>query len=375
MKTIGSLICLFLTLSSFSQTDILKEPWTNDNNQIIIDSYGLNTIDFEKLATDKRVVGLIHKATEGSTFNDRKFKARREASKKNNLLFGSYHLGLAGDPIKQAKFYLITIGNHENEILALAIEGVDSKFMSLAEAEEFIKYIFNETGKYPLLYINHIVYKEINSKYDDNSVFSKCLLWYARFRKNIPEEQFESTIWDSYFLWQFSSELNCKKTGKCLYNVPGTKYDMDINVFNGSRQELLKIWSNGELPIETFATERLPIETFESEKLIPSSGIYENEEVSNTSFYSNRLLKDYGVKFIYMKVNESENPRCVFNFHSENEEYSNSNELELKEYYPHTIYSSDQKYLIKIKFDRFIKNPKNLINSEAVLSFEIYVNN
>tara|TARA_R100000935_G_scaffold58415_2_gene95330 strand:+ start:4015 stop:4563 length:549 start_codon:yes stop_codon:yes gene_type:complete len=182
MKTIGSLMCLFLTLSSFSQTDILKEPWTNDNNQIIIDSYGLNTIDFEKLATDKKVVGLIHKATEGSTFNDRKFKARREASKKNDLLFGSYHLGLAGDPIKQAKFYLKTIGNHENEILALAIERVDSKFMSLAEAEEFIKYIFNETGKYPLLYINHIVYKEINSKYDDNSVFSKCLLWYARFR-------------------------------------------------------------------------------------------------------------------------------------------------------------------------------------------------
>lgn len=77
-----------------------------------------------------------------------------------------------------------------------------------------------------------------NKQYKD--VFTNCKLWYARFRKDIPD--FKNPIWNNYTFWQFSSEINCKKTGECLYNLPGTRYDMDVNIYNGSRAELLSQW-------------------------------------------------------------------------------------------------------------------------------------
>ncbi|MDT0608047.1 glycoside hydrolase family 25 protein [Croceitalea rosinachiae] len=224
-----------------AQTDKLSEPWKNEHNVIVIDAYGPNIIDFQKISSDNKVVGLIHKASQGFTSDD-KFYERRSLAKQHNLLFGSYHLGLAGNPKKQAKFYLKTIGNYENEILALDLEGLTSNYMSLEEAIVFIEYIHKKTNQYPVLYVNHQVYKELNDKYNKTSVFSKCPLWYARFRKNIPSEQFKSDIWNSYFLWQFSSELNCKKNGDCHYNVPGTRYDIDVNVFAGTKKELTLIW-------------------------------------------------------------------------------------------------------------------------------------
>ena len=45
-------------------------------------------------------------------------------------------------------------------------------------------------------------------------------------------------MWSDYTLWQFSSEINCSPTKTCLYRVPGTAYDMDVNVFNGTEAAL-----------------------------------------------------------------------------------------------------------------------------------------
>jgi lysozyme len=112
--------------------------------------------------------------------------------------------------------------------------------MSLKEAEVFIQRIFEKTGRYPLLYANHQVLTAINTQYDANSAFAKCPFWYARFREKIPH--FDTKIWSSYFLWQFSCEINCQKTGSCLYNVPGTRFDMDVNVFYGSYEALKMVW-------------------------------------------------------------------------------------------------------------------------------------
>lgn len=44
--------------------------------------------------------------------------------------------------------------------------------------------------------------------------------------------------------WQFSSEINCTPAHpeKCLYRVPGTKTDMDVNVYHGSIADLKVKW-------------------------------------------------------------------------------------------------------------------------------------
>ena len=107
------------------------------------------------------------------------------------------------------------------KFMALDIEGLDTtKYMSIKNAQLFVEYIFSKTGRYPLVYCNNSVFDQISKTYSDTSVFSKCGLWYARFVKDIPA--FRTSVWNEYSLWQFSCEINCKKTGECLYNVPAT---------------------------------------------------------------------------------------------------------------------------------------------------------
>jgi hypothetical protein len=93
-----------------------------------------------------------------------------------------------------------------------------------------------------MLYGNHSVVLEISNKYGRDNAFASAPLWYARFRPDVPD--LPTSVWKTYTLWQFSSEINCKKgrPGGCLYTVPGTNPDMDINVYNGSVKDLRARW-------------------------------------------------------------------------------------------------------------------------------------
>lgn len=222
-------------------SDPYTKAWEDTLRPIIIDAYGPNGIDWVQMQEDDRVKAVIHKSTQGEAI-DRRYHERRDKAKGLGYKWGSYHLGVPGDPVAQADFYLETVGNPTDELLALDLEGLDAqRFMSLEEAQLFIGRIFEVTGKYPVVYCNHSVMKKISQLYgSEENLFSKCPLWYARFRSDIT--YFENNIWDTYTLWQFSCELNCDQTGECLYNVPGTAFDMDVNVFNGSTEELLVKW-------------------------------------------------------------------------------------------------------------------------------------
>ena len=214
-------------------------PWSDGVTAIVIDPYEGNDIDWDKLATDKRVVAIIHKATEGLK-TDSKYASRKKEAHKRGYLWGSYHLGRPGDPVKQAEHYLKVTDPGTDELIALDLESISSRFMSLDSARQFIEHILQETHRYPLLYVNHTTAEHISSEVGKDKVFARCPLWYARFRKNIPD--FPRGTWTTYTLWQFSSELNCSAQGVCLYNVPGTRFDMDVNVFFGTPKELEAQW-------------------------------------------------------------------------------------------------------------------------------------
>ena len=244
MRTFLSLlVALFLpAFTALAQSPEFTEPWKNPNIALAIDPYEKNDIDWDKLATDKRVVAIIHRATIGDRV-DRKYAERREEAKKRGYKWGAYHFGRPGDPIKQADFFLKTVRPADDELIALDLESVDEdKDMSLEEARVFIKRIQERTGRYPLIYANNEVTKAILEKYGADDIFSKTHLWYARFKRNVTD--FPSGTWKSYTVWQFSSEQNCSPANRaaCLYIVPGTEYDMDVDVFNGTVEELRSKW-------------------------------------------------------------------------------------------------------------------------------------
>lgn len=239
------LLFLFLLLTAtftFAQTGNFNQPWTDPATAIVLDPFEGNSINWDQIATDTRVVAVIHRGTIGLR-TDTRYKARRDEAKNRGYKWGSYHLGKPGDPIAQADFYLATIAPTDDEVMALDIESLDeNRDMSLANARSFIKHIREKTGRYPMLYANHAVVKEISLRFPNDEVFSKTPLWYARFKSRVTD--FPTGTWDTYHLWQFSSEINCLPAHpeKCLYRVPGTKTDMDVNVYRGSVADLKVKW-------------------------------------------------------------------------------------------------------------------------------------
>jgi lysozyme len=246
MKRTNHLISAALILMAFAlgpaQTVEFKEPWKDVRLAIVIDPYQGNEILWPDVATDPRVTGIIHRATIGKN-KDTKYEERKAEATKRGYCWGSYHLGKPGNPIKQADFYLDTVKPSADEVIALDIEGLNpATDMSLANARRFIRRIHKKTGRYPLLYANQAVVKQISDSYPKDKVFSKTPLWYARFKSRVTD--FPTETWDAYTLWQFSSEINCNPDHpeNCLYRVPGTQTDMDVNVYRGSVDELKANW-------------------------------------------------------------------------------------------------------------------------------------
>ncbi|MFT6632855.1 MAG: GH25 family lysozyme M1 (1,4-beta-N-acetylmuramidase) [Bacteriovoracaceae bacterium] len=219
---------------------IFNKTWEDENSSIVIDAYEGNSIDWEKMKTDQKVVGVIHRSSDGLRV-DKKYFERKEKALKNGYLWGAYHLGRPGRVIEQARLLLDMTNEDDNTILILDLEATSSSnMMNIDEAVEFMNYVYTESGKIPVIYANHSVTKSLNQKLSSNILFKQAPLWYARFRSSIPD--FPVGIWNDYFLWQFSSEINCKRTGSCLYNVPGTTSYMDINVYAGPKSKLRREW-------------------------------------------------------------------------------------------------------------------------------------
>ncbi len=247
----GFALLLFLALTGFAQlTDDFNAPWTKPETPIIIDAYYNNSIDWDEMQKDKRVVGILHKATEGIDFVDPEYQTRKNIAKQKGYKWGSYHLLRKGNTIEQAEFYLETVGrNNIDEITALDVECTENSScnvpkyrVSADEIKIFLKYVKKKTGSYPIFYANQTVVKDLSENYPNDEILSKIPLWYARFKSNVTD--FPGGIWKTYTFWQFSSEINCQPQKQCLYRVPGTLSDMDINVYNGTINELKKNWAN-----------------------------------------------------------------------------------------------------------------------------------
>ena len=211
-----------------------QRPWDDPKTALVIDPYHANHIDWDKLKTEPRVVAIIHKATIGASKIDPAYFTRKEEARKRGYLWGSYHWGVSGNPEVQADYYLDTVKPGDDELIALDLEDAASKkLMKAEESLRFIKRVKERTGRYPLLYTNHKSAKLLSAKFKGTE-FAEAPLWYARFESAVTD--FPSGLWRSYTLWQFSSEIRSQMT------LPGVKPDMDVNVYNGTADDLKSNW-------------------------------------------------------------------------------------------------------------------------------------
>lgn len=249
------------------------EPWKDVTRPLILDPYeGNKNLDLNLVQKNEpRVAGIIHRASRCrwnsrtkrcfEVVPDLAYEERRKQAKQLGFLWGSYHLGYAGvNPVKQADDYLAIAKPEGNDVMGLDLENTharDPKVMTLADAEIFIRRIKEKTGRYPLLYVPERVRNAILLNYGADSEFAKTPLWYARYCLHLGDF-FPTKFWKTYALLQFASELNCPTTIGSTKNCPlqrekrcplpapisGTDYQMDVNVFNGTKEELINQWGN-----------------------------------------------------------------------------------------------------------------------------------
>lgn len=209
-------------------------PWNDQTRALLIDPYHGNEIDWAKLQTQPRVAAVIHKSTSATNAIDPAYFSRKKEARDRGYLWGSYHWGVAGNPEAQADHYIDSVAPADDELIALDLEDATStSLMNVDEAVRFMRRIKARIGRYPLLYTNHASTVLISSSYR-NTEFASTPLWYARFKGVVSD--FPAGVWQSYTLWQFSSEILAQ------FPIPGTTADIDVDVFNGSVEQLKERW-------------------------------------------------------------------------------------------------------------------------------------
>lgn len=241
------LAILLALIPAVSNASEFAHPWDDADNALVLDPFQGNALTWELLQTDKRLTGIIHKASQGLG-RDAQYTARRMKAKSLNYLWGSYHLLTTADVPAQIDNYLAIAGTDVSEAHALDIECLStfddcqSKAfkVSFNQIESAIRFYKTRTGKLPLLYVNNAVAQSLARRWRNSNEFGKVPLWYARFKRSI-DGVFPLGPWKTYTLWQFSSEINCDKS-RCPYRVPGTDPDIDVNVYFGAPARLRQNW-------------------------------------------------------------------------------------------------------------------------------------
>ena len=187
---------------------------------------GGTPIDWSKVRSDGQSFAFV-KATEGGDWVNPHYVQDIQAANAAGLRTGAYNYARpAGDAKTQAANFAAQIALAPNQTLppALDIEVTEGK--SAAQLEQWIEEFTSElkrlTGRTPMIYTYKYFWM---GQMNNSQKFSDMPLWLAAYQDQAPEAV---GGWNELSFWQRSG------SGK----VAGISTDVDMNLFNGSKQQL-----------------------------------------------------------------------------------------------------------------------------------------
>jgi lysozyme len=202
---------------------------------VVVDLSHHNTNPDFAAAAKAGLVGVIHKATQGTTGEDATYAARRPKAEAAGLLWGAYHFGTGNDGVEQAQAFLAKVGNVNGVLLVLDLEpNPTGPSMSLEEARAFVTHVKQQTGRMPGLYSGHYIKQLLGTGHDP--VLSQCWFWLAQYGATavVPPN------WATWTLWQYTDG----SIGPGPHEVAGIGH-CDRDKFNGSEAALRAFWASG----------------------------------------------------------------------------------------------------------------------------------
>jgi len=191
--------------------------------------------DFGLMAAN--VFGIIHKASEGSSYKDPKYDGRRDGCKEHGLLWGAYHFATASPVDAQVENFLAAAQPDQSTLLCLDWEPYGSNTMSTANARAWIEKVeqrLNRPGQV-VIYSGNLAKEQLDS---GDTFFGERRLWLAQYGSTPKVEP----PWSSYWLWQYSDG----QAGPSPKGCPGVEDPVDTNSYPGTPEQLRAEWASGE---------------------------------------------------------------------------------------------------------------------------------
>lgn len=199
------------------------------------------SVDLEKVKA-AGILGIIHKATQGTQCVDACYASRCRMAKALGLQWGAYHFGVGGNGREQAKHFLDTVEAQDwpTDLWVLDLEAnPNGPSMSLVEAEAFAKEVFDQTHRWPGLYTGIYFRQELGNPTD--TILSNCWLWLAAYSNRVTVP----SAWNSWTLWQYSDGTH-GPFGP--HEVPGIGA-CDRDAFDGDEAALREFWNRGAVSV------------------------------------------------------------------------------------------------------------------------------
>lgn len=172
-----------------------------------IDISRWNPVDLSKVPCDFVIV----KATQGTGYVSPTYKSQIAQADSLGKLLGVYHYASSGGAIAEAKHFLNTVKDYIGKaIMVLDWEGEqNSNFKNPEYALSWLKYVKQETGITPFIYMSKSVCRQYASVWD-----ASYPLWCAQYKNQQPSGYQENPwtdakgfgAWDSPLIFQYSSK-------------------------------------------------------------------------------------------------------------------------------------------------------------------------
>jgi lysozyme len=198
-------------------------------NPIVIDLSHHNVIPVSlKPAKAQGIIGVIHKASESTGFQDENVNAREWLAREAGLLFGLYHFIRPGNVSGQVDNFLDVYQRFEPKDLLIALDYEDAG-VSIAECLQWMNLVEEHTSKTPIIYSGYVLKEKLGSAPDPMLNGDNYLLWLAQYgsKAELPAG------WDEYWLWQYTDEGS----------VDGVTPPTDLNT--GDVDGVRRYWTSG----------------------------------------------------------------------------------------------------------------------------------
>jgi lysozyme len=177
------------------------------------------------------VLGVIHKATEGTTFIDDARAENLANAKKAGLAIATYFWIKPGDGRAQAEFYLQTIDPVDGERCVIDYEEDGCSLTTLRDAVQALLDYRRELQI--TVYSGHLLKEQLGNQRDD-FLAETTDLWLAQYTSSESNISWPTATYPQWSLWQYS------ETGE----IPGINDSyVDLDNFNGAAVQFLE-WIN-----------------------------------------------------------------------------------------------------------------------------------